>query len=442
MFSLIALNQYVLAVQPTEEGELERLARRRRIHYGIGMLAMLLGMLSKPTAMVTPALALVIDLLILRRPWRQAIRTVLPYLLLALPCLVWTKLCQPASYLRHIPIWQRPLIAADALAFYLYKLLLPVHLAYDYGRSPWAIFETHWAWFTWIVPVTIGIVLYRYHNRCMPLLAGALLFVAAVAPLLGFSTFDFEMISTVCDHYLYLAMLGPALAATWALTRVRGENRWPGIATYGVLALLAARSVGQARYWQDSRTFFSHAIDVNPQSWSSWFGLAFVNHTGGRELAARATAEAHQGLDATQDRVLANDSLNEAMECYRQAIRFNAFDVGAHHGYGSMLMYFGRYREAAHEFVEVVRRRDSMNPAARGQYYADTDLLGQCLLYCGHPKEAAHAFAAALALDPAPPDAALHLRQAQAALAGGPLRPEPAVTDTRKESVDSAAGGN
>lgn len=134
----------------------------------------------------------------------------------------------------------------------------------------------------------------------------------------------------------------------------------------------------------------------------------------GRQLAARATAEQDTPLKSVQDRAAANEFLNQAMEDYRRTIEFNLSDVAAHHGYAAMLMYFGRHREAAREFIEVVRRRDSLPPAARSQFYADTDLLGQCLLYCGHPKEAAQAFAAAMRLDPSPPLAQEHLKQALA----------------------------
>lgn len=442
MFCLIALNQYVTAVQPTAANEPQRTDSRRCLHHAIGLLAMLLAMLSKPTAMITPLLAVVIDLLILRRPWRRVLLSTLPYFLLAIPCVVWTKLCQPASYLRQVPVWQRPLIAADALAFYLYKLLLPVRLTYDYGRSPWAIFQKHWAWFTWLAPAAVIAGLIVYRKRAGVLAAAALLLVIGVLPVLGLTTFDFEMISTVSDHYLYLAMLGPALAAAWALTRLPATNRWPALAACGALALCALRATDQMRYWQDSRTFFGHTLEVNPRSWSAWYGLAYLNHMEGRALATRATADAGQGFDATAERAAANGYLQQAMECYRHAVELNDFDLAAHHGYGAMLMYFGRYDDAGRQFVEVLRRRNSLAPSVRPSYYADTDFLGQCLFFVGRTDDAAAVFRDAMALRPAPVDAALHLRAAEAVLARHNAAHSPALTDTRKEAAESATGAN
>jgi tetratricopeptide (TPR) repeat protein len=294
------------------------------------------------------------------------------------------------------------------------------------------------------VPAAVGAALIMNRRRVRPLIAAMIMLVAGVLPVLGFSTFDFEMMSTVSDHYLYLAMIGPALAAAWALTRCAKTERWPILAAGGALALLAACSANQERYWQDTRALFTHAIELNPQSWSSWYGLGYLNHMEGRRLAAQATADQTQGLEsAVEAREAANDLLESAMDCYRETVHLNPSHVGTHHGYGAMLMYFGAYKPAGQQFVEVLKRRDLMTPAARPQYYADTDLLGQCLLACGRTEQAVHAFEEALKLQPPPAEAAAHLQSARAALAARQLGPAtPVLTDTRDEASKPAAAGD
>lgn len=486
MFSLIAIGQYLRAVQADGAGEAGLSNGRRRLHYILGMAAMLLGMLSKPTAMITPLLALIIDLLVLRRPWRKILISIAPYLLLAVPCLIWTKLWQPAGYSPSVPLWQRPLIAADALAFYLAKLLFPAHLAFDYGRAPSVVIDQGWAYFTWLVPAVVAAGLFIFRKRATGLIAAALLLAAGVAPVLGFSRFDFQTISTVADHYLYLALLGPALAGAWLLSRVSARNageeegrpcssaaskggqkpfsgeavacaaplsnlrrlRTPDSVSIAswitavALAILAARSAAQAHYWEDSRTFYSHTLEVTPGSWSSWYGLACLSHVEGRKLATRATEEAAAGRDPKQDRLAANEKLHEALDYYEQTLRLNPDDVAGQHGYAAILMYFGRSREAAEAFNQVLRRRDSMAPAAQVQYYQDTDLLGQCLYNCGRADLAVRAFRAATRLQPPPPGAAEHLRTVEAILAARAHKPDPVITDIRKESTESATGAN
>jgi tetratricopeptide (TPR) repeat protein len=481
MFSLIAIGQYLRAVQAPCAGEAGLTKGRRRLHYILGMAAMLLGMLSKPTAMITPLLALIIDLLLLRRPWRKILVSIAPYLVLAVPCLIWTKLLQPAGYSPSVPLWQRPLIAGDALAFYLAKLLFPAHLAFDYGRAPSVVINQGWAYFTWLVPAVVAAALFIFRKRATGLIAAALLLAAGVAPVIGFSRFDFQAISTVADHYLYLALLGPALAAAWLLTKwgqkpfpiwQRGQKPFSAesvacafplssrrrlktpdpfsIAPFSVaswitavaLAVLAARSAAQARYWEDSRTFYSHTLEVTPGSWSSWYGLACLAHVEGRKLATRATEEAAAGRDPRQDRIAANEKLHEALDYYEQTLRLNPDDVAGQHGYAAILMYFGRSREAAEAFNQVLRRRDMMAPAAQVQYYQDTDLLGQCLYNCGRADLAVRAFGAATRLQPPPPGAEEHLKTVEAILAARAHKPDPAITDIRKESTESAIGAN
>src|SRR5205814_2325811 len=105
MFVLVALWQYVAFAQSDER------RRSRWLNYVAAMLALALGMLAKPTAVVTPIIALLLDIGIIRRPIRDVMRCVWPMFLLAVPCVIWTRTAQPASLGAHVPLWLRPLIA-------------------------------------------------------------------------------------------------------------------------------------------------------------------------------------------------------------------------------------------------------------------------------------------------------------------------------------------
>ena len=139
--------------------------------------------------------------------------------MLALPIVVIGKLSQPAPQIMSTPFWSRPLIAGDALAFYLWKLLLPWRLALDYERTPRYLLHQWWFYVTWMVPVLAAAGIWLWKPGRHWLGAGALLMVAGLSPVLGFVNFDYESYSTVADHYFYLPMLGVALAAAWALAR-------------------------------------------------------------------------------------------------------------------------------------------------------------------------------------------------------------------------------
>ena len=77
-----------------------------------------------------------------------------------------------------------------------------------------------WAYFTWTVPAAVAVLLWLARRRFPWLVAAAALFCVGVAPVLGLVPFDFQNFSTVCDHYLYFAMFGPALAAAFVLNAI------------------------------------------------------------------------------------------------------------------------------------------------------------------------------------------------------------------------------
>ncbi len=89
-----------------------------------------------PSAVTVPAIALVVDVLLLRREFRSSLRSLAPWFVLAVAFALIGKLAQPADGLTHAAWWIRPFIVGDALTFYLRTLVLPDNLGIDYGRHP------------------------------------------------------------------------------------------------------------------------------------------------------------------------------------------------------------------------------------------------------------------------------------------------------------------
>lgn len=251
--------------------------------YAIATATLVAAMLAKPSAMVVPVMAGAIELLLLRRPWRDVIRSLGPWLVLSIACAINAKIAQPAIGVTPAPLWSRPLIAADALAFYLYKLVWPMQLGIDYGRTPQHVIQNGSIAFTWVVPVALGLLLIRSCRRAPALGASGIVFVAGVAPVLGLTTFLFQHFSTTADHYLYLAMLGPAMALAWTVDRF--PHRALRIAVTVALGVLAARSMWQTRVWQSDVALFENALRVNPNSFMAMHNLA---HAVGGEDPGRA----------------------------------------------------------------------------------------------------------------------------------------------------------
>jgi Flp pilus assembly protein TadD len=263
-FSLLAILVYLESAEARNTPELTNLPRRARVLYIVATLLFVLAVLSKVTAVMLPLV--VMSLTLLDRellPPRRTLRQMGVWLLLALPFAILTKRWQPTLAEAVTPLWQRPLIATDTLAFYLFKLFWPAHLYIDDGRDPHKIFQRGWAWWTWILPVSIGIAIWLGRKRTKPLATGALIFTALLVPVLGFSTFDFQFYSTPADRYVYLSLFGVAIVCARA---VQNGGRFATVIAIALLAALSARSYLQVDYWRNSYALYMHDVELNPDS--------------------------------------------------------------------------------------------------------------------------------------------------------------------------------
>jgi tetratricopeptide (TPR) repeat protein len=257
LLTLVAIDQYIRSADAASRGQ-------RTAYYSACVVAFVAAMLAKPSAVVMPLLAGVIDLWFLSGLLMPTLRRVLPLLVLALPFIWWARQVQTMYPELATPLWLRPLVAADALAFYAYKLVFPLWLANLYGRTPPVAAASGWLWISWVVPGALGVALYLVRRRMPHVVAGALLALLAILPVLGFTPFLFQLYSTVADHYMYLPMFGIALIAGSIATRFQSRG-FAGLAI-GILVLLGIRSSLQTRVWRDSITLFTHAVNLYPGS--------------------------------------------------------------------------------------------------------------------------------------------------------------------------------
>src|SRR5262245_45458897 len=225
-----------------------------------------LALLAKPSAVVVPVVAWVLDVWSWPQTWRHRRPALLAWLGLAALWGLFTSLkVQPPAASAFIPpLWVRPLIAGDTVSFYLYKLVVPAWLGPDYGRSPEWLLAQSWWWLTGLVPWGLAGWLWYRRTRWPWLVATGGVLVAGLLPVLGLVPFAFQAYSTVADRYMYIAMLGPALALAWGWQHLR--QRWLVVGCAVVLGVLGIRSMGQVRYWHDSTSLFEHALIVNPRS--------------------------------------------------------------------------------------------------------------------------------------------------------------------------------
>ncbi len=411
--SLLAVWQYLIyaasttaLTDPPGATKRKRAAARQPqakwFHYGLATLLFVLALLAKPAAVAVPFVAGALEQWIIKRPWKQWLVTVGVWLAIAAPFIVLTQRVQPATELTHLaPLWARPLIAADAVAFYLYKLVLPLWLWVDYGRSP-DVVERGWMYITGLVPFTVAVLIWFRRNESAWLIAAAAVFVAGLLPVLGFVPFGFQNLSTVADRYLYLSMLGPSVAFTWFFSSRR--SHWLTYMFGLILALFGLRSAVQLPVWKNNEALFEHALELNPNSWMAELNIG----TGLANLGKYDEAIDHyqtalkirpgyaHALNNLGNALLARGRLEEALDYYRQALRSEPDAPDIEFNLATVLTKLNRSDEAVEHFRKSLQAEpNNVSTLAK---------LGDALVKQGKIEEAVAQYRKALEIDPRSPE--------------------------------------
>lgn len=294
-FSLGAIWRYLVCLGTPEE---EKTGSAHRRGYALATFLYLVAILAKVMAAVVPIVVLILVRLVWGRIPRRVWKEMAPWMLLAIAMLIITRVVQPGSGLTPVALWKRPLVATDALAFCLWKVVFPFHMTIDYGRTPARIFEQGWAWWTWIAPAVLLVLLWKIRRSFPAVVAGACIFIVSVAPVLGLSPFIFQKYSTVADRYTYLAMFGVALCAADVVNRLpRRAAVWALVP----MAILGISSWRQTWHWRDSWALMNYALRMNPRSYCAYGNLAAWHLENGNYDAAIQCARQSIAIKSDED---------------------------------------------------------------------------------------------------------------------------------------------
>lgn len=221
--------------------------------YALATLCFLLSLLTKPSHATLPLVIAAIEFALRGRRLKQ-LQPLLPWVFLSGAAVLVTREAQHAWEI-YSPLWLRPLVAADAIAFYLYKFFIPVGLTPVYERTPAWLAQSGWVVrLTWLVPIVIVVLAVVLRRRW--LFVTLVILFATLAPNLGFVLFNFQRYSTVADRYFYSAMMVMAWLVAAAIQRSRSRAV---IATAIVVVLaLATGSSLQLRKWKSMQALFGN----------------------------------------------------------------------------------------------------------------------------------------------------------------------------------------
>jgi len=426
------------AASSASEGK-QQLAKPAWLHGTVATASFTLAMLAKPSAVSVPLIVACLEWFWFRAAWQSWWLRVTAWCVIASAAVLLARRVQPAeSAAQASSYMNRAMVAADALGFYVVKLIAPIGLAPDYGRTPERVLRGGFL-YPIVGLLTLGLVgsivlLQRRGivSRPLPIATGVALLIVVLLPVLGLVPFAFQSFSTVADRYAYLALLGPALIAAWCVARY--DSRVVRGAAVAILLVSAWASWRQASFWQDSAALFQRTLAVNPQSWMAHLGLGnqFVK-AGDLDRAAQQyraalaideqNAEAHFALamlDARRDdrpaaierlqtvlvldpdytkarlelahMLLRGEKPDAAIEHYAIVLKQPLYAARAHQGMANALAMLGQHeRAAAHYDVALA----ALPGDAQGHNnYANV------LVELGRWQEAIDHYRAALAIDP------------------------------------------
>ncbi len=349
--------------------------------YLAAMLMLILAMLSKPSAVVTPLAALILHLARRDVPGRRSFWPLLPWFILVIPIALISRRVQPP--MEHVfipPIYGRPIVALDALGFYIHHTLAPLSLAFDYGRSPRWLWHSQQLYFTWIIPIAVAAGVFLFCKPSRLFQAGFLIFIACLAPVLGLVSFDFQAYSTTADHYLYLPMFGLSLMLASLFTNRLMAAPWKRVVLAIYLLALMVQSYIQTWNWRDSDALFTHTLQVNPFS-----NAANNNHA--TTLKAQGILLVQQGrIDEARER------FDQAEQMYRRALISIPDDAASHRNLGNLMRGRNRFDEAIQHLTRSLEIIEESS-------VTHTD-LAEALIQASRPKEAIPHLRRALELDP------------------------------------------
>jgi tetratricopeptide (TPR) repeat protein len=328
------------------------------LSYWIAVLAFALGLLSKVSIIVLPAILLLIE-------WRQGSlrlrtlwKTLLPFVLLSI-LFGLIALGGKSENISSLTPLDTVLLSFQAAMFYLWKILWPVHLSVIYPQTE-AISLTTPSFILSIVGVLALLVAAWFSRRkFQDVTFGILFYLLLLLP--TFSTFwKNGFIFLASDRYAYIACIGIFFAlSSFVLSLVTARVSMASFRVVGGVAavlilLFVGRSYVQGYTWKDSEALYHNVLSQYPDSAMSYNNLG----------------------DAYQK----DKRYEEAEAAFLKAAELDPKLMSARYNLGEMYRSRGDFDQAKEEMqkaVEIVDGKQSLNLDELGPYYAMAQLYDQ-----------------------------------------------------------------
>ena len=371
-------------------------------YYLLSLFFFALGLMSKPMLVTLPFVMLLLDYWPLGRfelkTQNSRLKTLLPLLREKLPFFGLAVLSSAVTYwaqktggavvtMQKVPLSDRLANASVSYLVYLIKTFWPAKLAAFYPFGP----ELPLAEIVLVTVSLIGLtVLAVATGRRAPFfLTGWLWFAGTLVPVIGLVQVGSQ---AMADRYTYIPLVGLFVALVWGLADATARWRFQRLALGlgGAVILTACMMCTQVqvKYWENSITLFSHAIQVTEDN-----GLA--QHNLGHALSLRGNQR--EGIAHFDETIRlqpgfaqayfnrgnaygAQGLVDQAIADYREAIRYKPDYEQAYCHLAKGLALQNKLDEAKTNFLAALR--------CKPDYAEAHTKLGNVLLLQGAANEA------------------------------------------------------
>jgi tetratricopeptide (TPR) repeat protein len=310
----------------------------------------MLGLMSKAMVVTLPCVLLLLDFWPLKRwTWPRAAQSEpgpttsvasnlprlllekVPFFALALLSGILTCLAQQRGgaigSFEQFPVSVRLANALVSYVRYLANTICPEGLAvlYPHPGMPemWMVLGAI------ILLGCVSVAVLILTPRCPYLMVGWLWYLGTLLPVIGLVQVGAQ---SMADRYTYLPLIGVFIMATWGIGDMLSRQAVPrtaiAVASAVVLLCLGFGSAAQVRYWENSITVFTHAIEVTTNNATAHYNL-------GQAMSIKG-------------------NVAEALPHYTEALRIRPDYDRAHNNLGLSLALLGRLEEATNHYAKAL----------------------------------------------------------------------------------------
>ena len=400
------------------------------------LVAYVLSLLGKATAMTLPVILLLLDIYPLRRlngglrSWwtpaqrkvlREKIPFVIPAIAFAIIALVGQQQASAVKSLASYSLESRLAQAFYGASFYLWKTFVPVRLSPLYEISPhfspWDFSILAGAAAT----IVVTLVLYLLRNRWPAGLACWAYSVVTLGPVLGIVSTGPQL---VAERYSYLSCLSWAVLAGgmlfYALQRPvqRAAGVRPALMIIGaalvIVVLFTSLTWRESGVWSNTETLWRHVLRFDPNSSIAHYNLGRFLAKQGKH--AEAISHYRQALDIRPDADTHNNlglllalrgDVDDSLGEFHRALQIDPNYSKAFFNLGRVYARQGELDEAVQNYRQALK----LSPNEVEIYVG----LGNVLARQGHLEEATALFQKAIEINPGFADAHVALARTLAA---------------------------